>query len=81
MLSWWLTLCSAKYLDFGKEEDAEKIPFAPSKLGVLAKRIEEDVISQSMAKKIVELLWKSDKDVRRDNRKRRYASDYRCSFT
>jgi len=47
----------------GKEEDAENIPFAPSKLGVLAKRIEEDVISQSMAKKIVELLWKSDKDV------------------
>ncbi len=47
----------------GKDESAEKIPFSASRLGLIAKRVGEDVISQSTAKKIIEILWSNDKDV------------------
>lgn len=46
-----------------KEDDIDQIPFSPEKLGILANRIEEDVISQSMAKKIVDKLWSDNVDV------------------
>lgn len=43
----------------GKEED-EIIPFSPEKLAILAKRIDEDIISQSMAKKVIEKMYSTD---------------------
>ncbi|MBP2027475.1 aspartyl-tRNA(Asn)/glutamyl-tRNA(Gln) amidotransferase subunit B [Acetoanaerobium pronyense] len=43
----------------GKEED-ETIPFSPKNLAILAKRIDEDIISQSMAKKVIEKMFKSN---------------------
>ena len=43
----------------GKEED-ETIPFSPEKLAILAKRIDEDIISQSMAKKVIEKMYSTD---------------------
>jgi len=43
----------------GKEED-ETIPFSPENLAILAKRIDEDIISQSMAKKVIEKMFKSN---------------------
>ncbi len=46
-----------------KEDGLEQIPFEPEKLGILAKRIEEEIISQSMAKKIVDKLWTNNIDV------------------
>lgn len=46
----------------GGEEGKDQIPFEPKQLARLCRRVEEEVISYSSAKKIIPLLWQEPQD-------------------